>query len=452
MSTTSTTHVPTASVPDTFSAVSQVLLPVLGKGVIVRRPPIVAMAEKLDLDRRAVQRMQQLSDAYGRGPLLLRVPVRDVGLILDPDDAKRVLSGSPEPFAPATQEKRAALSHFQPHGVLASSGAERADRRRFNEQVLGSDLAVHPRAGALLGKVVAEAEVLVDRVRETGELIWEDYAEAWMRAVRRVVLGDTARDDHAVTDLLGDLRASANWAFLKPKQRRIRERFLRQLQGHLDRAEPDSLAGVMAATPTTDMTAPEQQVPQWLFAYDAATWASYRALALLAAHREHSDRFLDELASVDLHEPHQLVGLRASVLESLRLYPTTPVILRETTTETTWETGTMPAGTTLSIFAPYFHRDGRRVPFADRFAPEVWEGRTGGRELGDLTEEWPLLPFSAGPAVCPGRNLVLLTTSAFLGVLLTRLDPQLPREHPLHAGPPLPGTLDMFTLRFRPGR
>jgi hypothetical protein len=30
--------------------------------------------------------------------------------------------------------------------------------------------------------------------------------------------------------------------------------------------------------------------------------------------------------------------------------------------------------------------------------------------------------------------------------------PQLPREHPLHDGPPLPGTLDMFTLRFRPGR
>jgi cytochrome P450 len=446
------TRVATASVPDTLAAVSQVLLPVLGKGVIVRRPPVVAMAERLDLDRRAVQRMQHLSDTYEPGPLLLQVPGRHLGLILDPDDAKRVLSGSPAPFAPATREKRAALSHFQPHGVLASQGAERADRRRFNEQVLGSDLAVHPRAGALLDKVVAEADVLVDRVREAGELTWDDYATAWLRAVRRVVLGDAARDDHAVTDLLGDLRASANWAFLKPKQRQTRERFLRQLRGHLDRAEPDSLAGVIAATPTTEVTEPEQQVPQWLFAYDAATWAGYRALALIAAHREHADRFLDELASVDLHQPHQLIGLRASVLESLRLWPTTPIILREATAETTWATGTMPAGTTLAIFAPYFHRDDRRVPFSDRFAPQVWEGRTGGRELGNLTDEWPLLPFSAGPAVCPGRNLVLLTTSAFLGVLVSRLDPQLPREHALHHGPPLPGTLDMFALRFRAGR
>ncbi|MBS3941424.1 MAG: cytochrome P450 [Actinobacteria bacterium] len=452
MSTSPTTPVPTASVSDTISAVSQVLLPVFGKGVIVRRPPMVRMAQKLELDRRAVRRMQQLAHTYGPGPLLLRVPLRKVGLVLEPEDVKRVLSGSPEPFAPATREKRAALSHFQPHGVLASRGAERADRRRFNEQVLGSDLAVHPRAGALLDKVVAEAEVLIDRVRETGELVWDDYAAAWMRAVRRVVLGDAARDDHAVTDLLGELRASANWAFLKPKSRQTRERFLRQLRGHLDRAEPDCLAGVTASTPTTEVTEPEQQVPQWLFAYDAAAWAGYRALALIAAHREHADRCLDELASVDLHEPHQSTGLRASVLESLRLYPTTPHILRETTIETTWATGTLPAGTTLSIFAPYFHRDDRHLPYADRFAPDVWEGRTGGRELGDLTDGWPLLPFSGGPAVCPGRNLVLLTTSAFLGVLLSRLDPRLAPEHPLHAGPPLPGTLDMFTLRFRPRR
>ncbi len=452
MPTTPTTPVPTASIPDTIGAVSQVLLPVLGKGVIVRRPPVVALSERLDLDRRAVQRMQRLSDSYGPGPLLLRLPVQDMGLVLDPEDVTRVLTGSPEPFAPAARLKRAALSHFQPHGVLASHGAERADRRRFNEQVLGSDLAVHPRAGALLDKVVIEAEVLVDRVRETGELTWEDYARAWLRAFRRVVLGNAARDDHAVTDLLADLRASANWGFLKPKQRKTRERFLRQLRGHLDRAEPDSLAGVMASTPTTEMTEPAQQVPQWLFAYDAATWAGYRALALIAGHRDHADRYLEELAAVDLREPHQLAGLRASVLESLRLWPTTPIILRETTTETTWSTGTMPAGTALSIFAPYFHRDDRRVPYADRFAPEVWEGRTGGRELGDLTDGWPLLPFSAGPAVCPGRNLVLLTTSAFLGVLLSRLDPRLAPGHPLHDGPPLPGTLDMFTLRFRPAR
>jgi cytochrome P450 len=448
---TTAAPLPTASVSDTLAAVAEVLTPVLGRGVIVRRPPVVAMAERLDADRRAVRRMQRLADEYGRGPLLLRVPRRDVALVLDPEDVRRVLAGAPEPFAPASSEKRAALAHFQPHGVLASRGAEREDRRRFNDAVLGTDRSIHPRAGAFLAKVVAEAELLADQVGPTGELRWDGFVTAWFRAVRRVVLGDAARDDHAVTDLLADLRAAANWAFLRPRQRETRERFLRQLRGHLDRAEPDSLAGLMATTPTTDATEPEQQVPQWLFAYDAAAWASYRALALLAAHRDHADRLRTDLATLDLHEPHQLPGLRAGVLESLRLYPTTPVILRESTQPTSWPSGRLPAGATVAIFATYFHRDDRRVPWADRFAPEVWEGRTGGRELGDLTEAWPLLPFSAGPAVCPGRNLVLLTASAFLGVLLTRLDPRLTGDHPLGGDGPLPGTLDPFTLRFRAG-
>jgi cytochrome P450 len=444
--------VPVASAADTAAALSQVLLPVVARGVILRRPKVVAAAERFDLDRRAVELMQRLAARYGPGPLQLRIPGRDLALVLDPDDVRRVLAGSPEPFATANLEKRAALSHFQPHGVLISHGRERADRRRFNEQVLGDPLPIHPLADDLLAKVVDEAETLVARVHDTGKLAWDAYASAWWRAVRRVVLGDAGRDDHALTDFLAELRAAANWSFLRPKQRELRERFLKQLRGHLERAEPGSLAGVIAETPTTELTQPEHQVPQWLFAYDAATWAGFRALALVAAHPDHASRLQAELADVALDQPHQLPGLRASILESLRLYPTTPAILRDTTAPTTWSTGSLPAGTGLVIFATYFHRDDRRVPYAHRFAPEVWEGRTGGRELGDLTEAWPLLPFSAGPAVCPGRNLVLLTTSAFLAVLLTRLAPALEDDHPLRAGGPLPGSLDPFSLRFRAAR
>jgi hypothetical protein len=39
-----------------------------------------------------------------------------------------VLDETPEPFAAATREKRGALEHFQPEGVLISRGAERMDR------------------------------------------------------------------------------------------------------------------------------------------------------------------------------------------------------------------------------------------------------------------------------------------------------------------------------------
>ena len=58
-----------------------------------------------------------------------------------------------------------------------------------------------------------------------------------------------------------------------------------------------------------------------------------------------------------------------------------------------------------------------------------------------------LVPFSAGPARCPGRDLVLLVTSAVLARLLER-DLHLVRGPRLDPDRPLPGTLDHTGLRF----
>jgi hypothetical protein len=128
--------------------------------------------------------------------------------------------------------------------------------------------------------------------------------------VRRIVLGDGARDDHELTDLLGDLRAKANWSFLRPTDRRTRERFLRRLADHVARAEPGSLAAMMAATPTTSVTEPVQQVPQWLFAFEPAGMAAFRALALIDAHPSWSAQVREDLAGRDLAGPQELPSAR----------------------------------------------------------------------------------------------------------------------------------------------
>jgi cytochrome P450 len=224
------------------------------------------------------------------------------------------------------------------------------------------------------------------------------------------VLGDAARDDDALTGDLARLRSDANWAFLRPRRSRLRERFYARLGGHLARAEPGSLAGVMASTQVNHATAPLQQVPQWLFAFDAAGMATFRALALIAAHPEHAERAREELKDGDGSARQHLPYLRACILESVRLWPTTPLVLRESVEATTWETGVMPAQTGIILFVPFFHRDDQRLPFAHRFSPELW------RE--DRVEQWPLIPFSGGPATCPGQNLVLLLASAMLASLL----------------------------------
>jgi cytochrome P450 len=412
---------------ETTAVVADVLAPLVARGLIVRRPRVVGALDRLDADRRAVRRLQRLEEEHGPGPVLLALAGRDVALVLDPGDVRRVLRDSPEPFTPASREKRAALAHFQPHGVLISRGDVRAERRRFNEAVLEFGRPVHHLSRAFRPKVAEEVAAMVAGAHRGAALTWDAFAVPWWRLVRRVVFGERARDDHELTDRLRRLRADANWAFLKPRRTGLRDEFVRGVRHHLARAEPGSLAHQTAATPAPPGTEPDQQVPQWLFAFDAAGMAAFRALALIASHGE--------------QERRDGSFLRAGVLESVRLWPTTPAILRDTTTETSWATGTLPAGAAVAIFAPYFHRDGRRLPFADRFAPEVWLD-------GEDPADWPLVPFSAGPAECPGRDLVLFLTSAVLAGLLesAQLRPQGPAA--LDPAAPLPATLSPFRLRF----
>jgi cytochrome P450 len=438
------TTIPKATLGETLGLIAEVVIPTLAKGVIIRRPRVVALGERLDLDGRAARRVQRLRDARGSGPLLLRIPIRSQAIVMDPELARRVLRESPEPFAAASSEKRAALGHFQPEGVLISHGADRADRRRFNEAVLDTGQAMHRLAERFAAVVGEEAELLMGAVRHRGELRWEEFALTWFRVVRRVVLGDAARDDVELTDMLARLRADANWAFLRPKRRELQRRFFARLNGHLERAEPGSLAGLMAATHQTARTAPDQQVPQWLFAFDPAGIVTYRALALLAAHPKHAARARAELSGRSGGAPAGLPYLRACLLDSARLWPTTPMILRQTTGETSWDGGVMPAGTGVMIFTPFFHRDDALLPEAHRFAPELWLG-------GGPPEGWALVPFSDGPVVCPGRELVLLLGSAMLAALLDGRAVRLRPPHRLGHAERLPGTLNPYALRFALG-
>jgi cytochrome P450 len=180
----------------------------------------------------------------------------------------------------------------------------------------------------------------------------------------------------------------------------LRERFEARLRGHLERGEPGSLAGLASADELIG------QAPHWLFAFDAAGIVTMRALAIGG-------------------------GGAAGIWESARLWPTTPVILRESTEPTPWHSTWLPARTTFVVFTPYFHRDPDRLPHADAYAPENWPTP---RDPG-------LVPFSGGPGGCPGRDLVLVAASAMLDALRDHLEVPTLRA-------PLPVTLNHFGLSF----
>lgn len=413
-----------ATAGDSARVAAQVLLPTLAAGV-------------LQPDRAAVRLLRGLRARYGAGPLRLRVPGRSVAVVLDADDVGRVLSETPSPFTPASLEKMAALDHFQPHAVLTTRGPERASRRTFNERALEWRHSLHAVAGPADTAVREEAANLL--AGAGGRLDWDSFNVTWWRTVRRIVLGDGARDDHAVTDRLATLRYHGNWAYLRPRDRDLRERFRERLAGHLDRAERGSLAGAIAGTPADCGVDPYGQVPHWLFAFDAVGMVTFRTLALLATHPAHAARARAE--ALEGSGARQLPFLRACALESVRLWPTTPMVLRESTDGTEWRGGQLPANTTFLVFAPYFHRDPRRVPFAHRFDPDVW---LDGRAQADFA----LVPFSDGPGECPGQNVALLAASTMLAALLEDREYRLLAPRKLGPRSALPATLDNFGMRF----
>jgi cytochrome P450 len=181
-------------------------------------------------------------------------------------------------------------------------------------------------------------------------------------------------------------------------------------------------------------------VAQWLFAFDPGGMATFRALALLATHPEQMARARKEIGTARPAKKPHLPFLRACILESLRLWATTPAVLRETTAPVSWERGEMPKHTMIIIFAPYFHRDEEHLSYAHVFRPENW--------LHGASDEWPLIPFSRGPAVCPARNLVPMLSSGMLAAIIQGHD--LVLDPPLGLGrrERLPGTLDNYSLRF----
>ncbi|TKV29966.1 cytochrome P450 [Arthrobacter sp. NamB2] len=430
---------PTASALDTARLLLGVFLPTVAKGPIIRRPRVVGLAARLELDAKAVDIVRRVHAKYPSGPLMLKLPIRKQAVILAPDDVTTVLARSPEPFSPATSEKKAALSHFQPANVLISRGSVRTVRRALQEQVLDTGHPVHHLADRFVPIVEEEMQQLLADAASSGSLPWDDFLDAWYRVVRRVVFGDHARHDKELTAMVIRLRKDGNWAFLRPVRRRTRARFLQRISDELANAEPGSLAAVLAAAPMGDGAEPSQQVPQWLFAFDPAGMATFRTLAVLATHDEAMATARREVDG-DTSGRRFLPYLRASVLESLRLWPTTPMILRQTTAPVEWDHGVMPAQCGILIYSPYFHRDDRSLRNAHGLRPERW--------LTDEDDGWPLVPFSDGPVVCPGKQLVLLLTSAALASLVSGNDVELAQGQILDPSRPLPGTMDNYSVRL----
>jgi cytochrome P450 len=356
--------------------------------------------------------------------------VRDpVLLLLEAADIRTVLEGSPDPFAPDPAPKRKGMGHFQPEALTISRGAEWHSRRAFAEATLGTGATHHRLAERFTAVAREEADALL---REAGaELTWDPWHLAFRRITRRIVLGDAARDDEALTDLLAAMMDSANGMPDEPHER-VGE-FVARIAEYLAAAEPASLAAEAGSAPVDAATAAEHQLTHWLFASgDTLPANAFRALALLATHPE-------ECAHARADEAH----LDACLSEAMRLWPTTPLLSRVTLAETELGGEAVPAGTQVLISNLLGHRDRQAVAGADRFDPVRWTE-------GDAASDWRFNHFSRGAQGCPGSSLAMQAGRAVLTHVLAGHEPECTGgAGALAEGRTMPHMLDFFALRFR---
>ena len=407
-----------ASVVENVRFNQAIIVPNALQGLFRRRPGRVAVATRLDVDGQGVRLLAGLRRKHGPKPLRVRVVKDPALLLLDVPDVRRALEGSPHPFAADPEAKKRGMGHFQPDALTLSRGALWEDRRRFTEAVLDVPTDLRERFTAVVREEVTA-------VLDGADALDHDLLHrAYRRITRRVVLGDEAREDEGLSRQLAELMEEANSLPSEPSPQ-LRP-FVNRLEVHLARASAGSLAERAAQAPSTPDTKAAGQLPHWIFAtQDTLSANVLRALALA------------------LTQPGGRDDLAATLQEAMRLWPTTPLLSRETLADVTWHGVRVPAGTNVLIPNVFHHRDPERLgDSADRFTPEGW-----GTD-GAFTDDWGLNHLSHGPQGCPGGGLAVRLGTATLATLLDLATPELEQPGRLDPARPLPHMLDVFALRF----
>jgi cytochrome P450 len=426
---------PRASVAEGIRFTAQVAVPNVIQGLFRRRAKAAAVASRTGTDRLAYGFMAGLKRSYGDSPVWIRVGKNNAVLVMGVEAIRRVLGESPEPFASDPEPKKSGMAHFQPDALTISREPQWTPRRRFTEAVLDTGKP-HRLADRMAAVSVEEAS------RLEGQISWDTFNEAVRAATRRIMLGDEAGTDVELSQMLGELMDKSNPPGSGDDD--LYARYLHKLRRYVAAEADGSLAGLIPQAPSPGGDA-ASQVTHWLFALgDTLAINAYRCLAVLAAQTQVRARVLEELEGVELATGDGVRSLKlldGCLHETMRLWPTTAMLSRETTRELDWDGVTVPERTQFLIVNSFNHRDREAHPFADNFAPDEWVS-------GGAGDDWSFNHFSHGPQGCPGVGIAMLVGKAVLGTLLRDNEVEVSGAPSLEAGKPLPYSLDFFGLRF----
>ena len=179
---------------------------------------------------------------------------------------------------------------------------------------------------------------------------------------------------------------------------------------------------VRAADPETGRTLSDQDIVDNVIAflmagYDTTALSLAWSLYLVSQSPEWEARILQEVEDVVGPGPvmadhvEKLNVVQHDYNESLRLYPTAPVIVRDILSDIEFEGVTIPAGTIGIIPIYAIHRHHKLWKDPNRFDPSRFAS-------DEKPSRYQFLPFGAGPRICIGAAFATIEATIMLATFV----------------------------------
>jgi cytochrome P450 len=378
-------------------------------------------------------------EAYWERLVLATGPPR-MAFCCAPELVKTLLVERPNEF-PRGRLQVAILERLFGKAIVSAEGPEwHWQRRAVAPMFRPGELA---RYGPIMS---AQAEAVVTKwcSAAPGTVHWvhKDIKGAAFQVISKTMLAGVPEDVlDAIENGLDEYYTHANWCVLymllglpewvpRPGGRRMRrdEARLHKAVADLVRMHRSAESGnaflnnmLRARDPETGQTMSDDLIADNLitFTNDTRAFSLIWTLYLISQSPEWQERIhreVERVAGVDAvaaAHVEQLVAVRQVISESLRLYPTAPLIIRDIVADLEFEGTTIPAGTMgmIPIYAIHRHRSYWNDP--DRFDPD--------RFAPDATSKparFAFMPFGAGPRNCIGAAFATLEATIMLATFV----------------------------------
>ncbi|MFT6328864.1 MAG: cytochrome P450 [Bermanella sp.] len=359
------------------------VIPLVLKGLFSRQKFWVNLFSAVHTDPQMLKFCRHLKKKYDTDAVYLRMLFSKSVLVLEQGIAGQVLANSPTVFGPA-KGKVSGMSHFQPDAVTVSTGEEWQQRRKFNEVALRFQQDKNHYAN-IIDKATEQA------CAEAGEVLGYDHLDVLFENITlQIVFGEGVRDNTVLLELRAMMRQSNR--FLTFKKSKHYDSFNKKISNALSHPRSTSLIGNCPHA-NAALIKPANQVPHWLFAMrDTLAENTACSLACLVSDAPGAVRLRALIEKGEFN-----AELEAGIQEAMRLWPTTPLLVRETLSSAAL--GNVVVGKGVQVILPnaFLHRDINTQADAEQFLPERWKTAT------DLRYNH----LSNGPQVCVGKDLAL---------------------------------------------